>query len=608
MRRQRIFVLLAVWILSGVYVGGFVNRGWVPHDEGFLAQSAERVLSGEVPHRDYVEIYTGGLTYLHALAFVLFGVKLSSFRFVLFLVFLTFVPAVYAVAARMLSPVLAGLLTLLAVAWSVPNYFASLPSWYNLFLATFGVLALLWHVETEGTVWLFVAGLCAGLSILFKVVGLFDVAAVILFLVYREQLQASAGGEGRSNRSPAFFFWKTVGGAAFLAVLVALVGKRLDLMNFVHYILPEAAIVSFLVWSEWRHGKGTWATRWRGLRRLLVPFALGLIVPLALFSVPYAVRGSLAPLFHGVFLQPFEQIASAHGNAVPGAATLLPAIPYALVLAYFPVVSRWRENAFTAALALVFGLGLLFVSSPEVYRTVWYSARSLAVAAALVGCGFLAASGGLTDRKRQEIFLLVCVTALVSLVQFPFSAPIYFCYVAPLAALTIASLVSANPQAPRWVHSCVLVFYLLFALLLTNREYVFDLGIRFARYDADTPLRLPRAGLRVPAADARAYEALVSLVREKSHGHAIYAGPNCPEVYFLSALPNPTRTVLDFLEDFYNRSDALFRFLEEKQIRVFVLNRAPDVSRPLRPKFRAAVLARFQHSIEIGRFTLLWSD
>ncbi len=206
-----------MWILSGVYAAGFLDRGWFPSDEGLLAQSAERVLGGEMPHRDYHEVYTGGLAYLHALAFRLLGVKLLSLRWLLFLSFLLFVPAVYAIAVRMVSPVIAGLVTLLLVAWSVPNYFASLPSWYNLFLATFGVLAVLRHVDTGKSSWLFVAGLCGGLSILIKIVGLYYVAAAFFFLIYREQLLAFARPRRRREGAACVLYSKIVLGVTFLA-------------------------------------------------------------------------------------------------------------------------------------------------------------------------------------------------------------------------------------------------------------------------------------------------------------------------------------------------------------------------------------------------------
>ena len=76
--RQAALWLLLVWAASAVYIYPFVDRGWVPHDEGLIGQSAERVLSGQLPHRDFDETYTGGLSYLHAVAFKLAGVRLIS--------------------------------------------------------------------------------------------------------------------------------------------------------------------------------------------------------------------------------------------------------------------------------------------------------------------------------------------------------------------------------------------------------------------------------------------------------------------------------------------------------------------------------------------------
>src|SRR2546427_11417424 len=52
-------ILIVVWGISGIYEGRHLKRGWVPHDEGAFAQSADRVLHGELPHRDYTEVYTG---------------------------------------------------------------------------------------------------------------------------------------------------------------------------------------------------------------------------------------------------------------------------------------------------------------------------------------------------------------------------------------------------------------------------------------------------------------------------------------------------------------------------------------------------------------------
>src|SRR5258708_39275629 len=100
--RWSALIFLFVWLLSAGYMGANLRRGWVPHDEGILGQAAERVLQGEMPHRDFNDPYTGGLSYLDGAAFRLFGVNLLVLRYVLFVFFLSCVAAAYT-AARVVS-------------------------------------------------------------------------------------------------------------------------------------------------------------------------------------------------------------------------------------------------------------------------------------------------------------------------------------------------------------------------------------------------------------------------------------------------------------------------------------------------------------------------
>src|ERR1700745_2806410 len=100
--RTNLLVLLIVWVISIGYMATHLKRGWVPHDEGTLGQSAERVLNGELPHRDFDD-YPGGLTFLHALAFREFGINSASMRIVLFAFFAIWVPAVFYIASHFVS-------------------------------------------------------------------------------------------------------------------------------------------------------------------------------------------------------------------------------------------------------------------------------------------------------------------------------------------------------------------------------------------------------------------------------------------------------------------------------------------------------------------------
>ncbi len=601
-------MLVVLWILAAAYLLSYRLRGWIPHDEGTIAQSAERALLGELPHRDFDEGYTGAQTWLHAGAFRLLGTRLGSLRTLLYLFALAFVPALYAIARRAARPATAALVSAAALVWTVPNYFASLPSWYNLFFAVFGALAVLKHVETARIKWLFFAGICAGASIAMKIVGLYDVAAVLLFLAYREG-EASRARSGRPGRGYGFAYTVTAGGAIFLFVLIRVLRSRLELMDVFHFVLPTAVVVAVVVGLEWRSPHGPFSARLTAFGRLALPFLAGVALPLLLFLVPYVATNSLASLVDGLFVRPQRQIATVRWH-LPPFGTVVAAAPYALLLAFprlAPAGRRGTAIACACLSALLVAL-LLTADKPDVYRAIWNSARSLGPVTVIIGSWRLARSGDrMAPARRQQLFLLMSLVALITLVQFPFSAPIYFCYAAAFIPLALLVLVSAEVR-PSPLHGCVLLFYIAFAMFFLNPGYVFRLGDVPGRYRADADLDLPRGGIRVSAADSATYRELAAAVEEKGSGPYIYAGPDCPEVYFLCGKRNPSRFFFEHLSSFYGDSEGILRLLESRGVRVVVWNTSPDFSRRLQENYRAALASRFPHSRPIGKFVLMWRD
>ena len=61
--------------------------------------------SEEMPHRDFNDRYTGGMTYANAVAFRILGTNLLTLRIVLFALFMFRVPTVFAVAREYSRPV-----------------------------------------------------------------------------------------------------------------------------------------------------------------------------------------------------------------------------------------------------------------------------------------------------------------------------------------------------------------------------------------------------------------------------------------------------------------------------------------------------------------------
>jgi len=266
--------------------------GWVPHDEGTLGLSAERVLQGQMPHRDFDD-YTGGLTYLHALAFRVFGISSAAMRYMLFAFFVPWVPAVFYIASRFGSAISAAAVTLLAVAWGVPNYPGPLPSWYNLFFATWGVAALLRYLDVGGCRWLFVAGLCGGFSMLAKIAAAYYVAAVLLFFVFREQ--SISGDRKRSSAGRAWFYSATVGMglAVFVILLFRMIREAGGAGGLFLFALPARLVAGMLMARELSGVPGNQVRRFKTLFGMCVPFAAGIAAPLVLFLIVYAAAGAM---------------------------------------------------------------------------------------------------------------------------------------------------------------------------------------------------------------------------------------------------------------------------------------------------------------------------
>jgi hypothetical protein len=599
-----------VWSVSVLYALGFYDRGWVPHDEGTIAQSAERVLAGELPHRDFDEIYTGGLTYLHALAFKAFGLNLISLRIVLLIFFIGFVPALYAIAVRFAPPIVAAAVTFLGVAWSVPNYFASVPSWYNLFFATFGILALIWYAETQHVGWLFIAGLCGGFSLLAKITGLYYIAAAVLFLTFREQTLSSGGAGDRRTVPCLFLLIKLIGVFLFLAGLMTLLQWRLNLMEIFHFLIPQVAICGILLWSEWREGKGPFLVRVRILSGLLLPFGIGAVIPIALFIAVYLSTDSLADLYRGIFVLPHRRLEIAAAD-FPPLLTILASLPYA-VLVFFPRFRAPTKSDKLFGFFLICSLVVILCLSSALilYSIVWQSVRCLGVIAVLAGFQIFARSlsgGFLEPAKRQNLFLLISMTALLSLVQFPFAAPVYFLYIAPLVCLALLAVLAVQSDIPKFSHFVILLFYLLFGILWTNTGYV-AAGVGNTGYPAKSLLAIPRGQLRVTEQDNQLYTQVVNLIQKHSKSSYIYAKPDCPEIYFLSGMRNPTREMFDFFSDSEKDPHLVSALLEQKKINVVVINQELQFSPTLDPGVFAMLEEHFPRFLNLGRFTVRWKE
>ncbi len=587
--------------VSLAYLVLFVPRGWIPHDEGWLGQSAETVLRGGLPHVDYQERYTGGLTWFYAEVFRFSRIDALTLRWVLFAGAALAQLITYSLLKRYFGPVAAAVISWVALVWSFPNYFAPLPSWWLLICALCCLWAFVRHVET-GTIWFAaLAGLATGVAVVVKQTGVYLMVALVMSLLYqgsgRDVLAVPGSRTARIVR----------GGVAITALLFALaiMRSKLALSEMLYLLLPIAACSRLLISS----GHGTTASTDRAGWSALMVAAAFAALPVACFAAPYIINTQLPALINGLLILPQRHLAFASMD-MPAAHLILLGIPIVALLT--PVPDFLHESlvrGFRLAIASVIVALSLTTSSlynSEAYQILWESSRAVGALLPLV-IGWLLMSGHIQDLSRQRIlFASASMLAWASLVQFPFSAPIYFCYVAPLAIVAAAVAADVCPHHRRLALGTWGATLLVFGVLTMNRGYIYNLGQFHAPQALNVNLDLPRAHLRVSATDAATYHRLVALIDRHAGDGDLRAGPDCPEVFFLAGRVNPSGTLFDFFSDEGTALGSSANTQGWAGTSVIVMNHQADFSPPPSSALVAEIRQVFGSGELVGKFEVRW--
>jgi len=598
-------IFLLLWLLSVAYAAVTLQRGWIPYDDGALGQAAERLLHGEIPHRDFIDPYTGGLAFLDALVFKICGAKLIWLRLPLFLVFVLWIPAVYTIARQFLNSLASAGVTLVSVAWSIPNYPAAMPSWFNMYLATFGLLALVKYIRKPAVRWLVLAGLAGGCSFLFKSVGLYFIFAVLLFFVFREQSLSRMTG-GPPQRTLVYLAFLTICLALFIVALFKLVINVAEPSDFLHFVFPSFAIAVLLLARERTSSCLPSLARFRSLFQMAFPFLLSAAIPIALFLAYYWRHHAVSALLHGVFVGPLLRVYYSR-KPPPDVLTEFPAL---IALLFFVEAASLKERIRSfLSIILLIGATLVLLTCRRIelsylvaLETVLGSIPVITAAAVL----FLYRKT-LSDESKSDQILLLLLTAvaLCSLIQFPFSQTMYFCYVSVFVILLAACLVSRFTSPPRAIITGSICFYTLFAIFVLRPGYLSAWHNR--DYDRAFIGQTRAGNLRVSTADAEQYRALIPFVKRLSEGKPIFAGPDAPEVSFLAELNNPTRFLFDSIEDPVAYERSVKSLLGESgSIKVAVVKDVFDPSTSHLLIIRRVVANSFPNSQRIGKFTVYW--
>jgi hypothetical protein len=188
-----------------------------------------------------------------------------------------------------------------------------------------------------------------------------------------------------------------------------------------------------------------------------------------------------------------------------------------------------------------------------------------------------------------------------SLVQYPFAAPYYLCYTLPLTLLAATAVVAATRrQSGAYALAAIAGFYFFFAVMILVPSNMYEILVH--KVEPMDELHLQRAGgLRIEY--AANFADLIHFLQQHSPNGQMYAGNDCPELYFLSGLKNVTG------DDGGVSPAEVLQALRSGDLKLVVINEAPFFpSARMSPAVRAELARQFPHSSQMGIFHVFWRE
>lgn len=551
-------------------------RGWIPHDEGTLGQSALRILDGQWPHIDFLDVYPGLLGVLHAGVFSLLGPSISALRFAWLGVAALGAVSIFWLLQLRLERRLAAPAAVSLIVLGFVIYPASMPTWWNLSLGLTALAMAYAGWMKSKPVLVVGAGFLTGVSMLIKTTGGIFVA-IALFLWFL----AVSEHDGR--------WYSNLFTGAGLIMVVALIAPTPSLGRLLLLGIP--AMTGILILRSIGAGPLGQDDRPAAESHPWL-FAAGVVTLPALTVGIYLFKGRLDELVSGWILSPVLRFDSAQED-IP----VVMSIPLlvVLVIAVAIIARRSDIDLYFLGYGLVGLVAVWGILSWENFDGFYFAAVSWSAPAIALGLVWWRERLG-----SDPLVLLVSIASLLfALVQIPLWNGFYASYAVPMVGLSSILLI---PRSHRFILSAIGLTALIFLFQSLSGRLVGPNSVDDTVAYVD--LTNPRAGISVPAYDGY-YNELATRVREVADSRPIYAGPDAPEVAFLAGVDSATPAFFEVLDPDWD--SQIVADLADRGSAV-VVNTSPDFSDPIPEDVLSQIYESNERQMTIGKFVLTWSN
>ncbi len=589
-------VLATVVGISAALVWPELFRGWYPWDDGAMAQVAERVMHGQLPHRDFDEPWTGGWSFVQAAIFRVAGTSLRMLRIPIFVAWLASLACGFRLTRRFATPAVAGAATLAWAVWSLYAWHYPLLNWYYAPLALFATWAVTRFVESGRRRYVVLAGVMVGIAIVQKITGLFLLAALLLWCA--AHVADVARRVPAHARAWGYAVFVTGAGAVFVLLVARLVlGLPAEFHGSAMYlfVLPIAVAVVWLGWSAYSAGVGA-REGVRTLLSLLVPLAVGVAVPLIPFLLLYVAHGAVGDLIVGVFVRPAARLSlilSPPPGRVATAGMMLAPLVLALGVRY-AAPARGRA---VAVFAVILGIlaGVLAQRDQFTASSVALMVRGLPIMLPLVALWGSARREEEPGQYGSVVFLLVTCAATAQLLQVPWASLSYALYATPIAVVALVALLAhrSATTSPAVLLAGAFLVVAGFRHPATSQEK--QEPERWAR------LTLPRGGLWVSPQDSALFHRVARVIADRPPG-PIHVTGDAPEYAFLLERLSASRVIYDVLADSAAKDERLvLPMLARSGVQTVILLNQFGMNDSLTMRQQRALRREFSKSRRFGR-------
>jgi len=501
-------LFILVFLVNFFVIWHFHNRFWWPFDDGYYAHVAERLLEGDVLHRDVQEQHGGYINFVNATALHFFGRRLVSLRYPI--AFLTLIQACVVYFLFMSKGAwIAFVASLCITCFSFIQFLNPTPNWYCLFLAI--VLVLSFRYRSNGS---FMAGFIVGMVFLFRqLTGVFIAMAAFIYLLIERQDKLEDQKHGFLAK--AILILCAIGVAIYLSFATDLVG--IILVGIWPFLLIVRS--AFLVQ---RNNKEVSKLSARFLSGFLMAF-----VPLLIYHL---MHGSVYAWFKDTLLEVMHIMHFPHLKG--------PSYQYLL----------WG------------GVFQMSESHGDMYRLLnglyWVLLPYIHLCNGVIT--FFALKKNVQALQKMYLPLIACFYSLVALLS---QHQLYLYYTVGLSLLSLIWVVSQRSLYQAKVASALVIFLSIVGVYshagqpFTRNVYETFGGTKKNYVSSDS---LKRAGLWIPEEELTIYTQLMRLIEtETVDEETIFVFPNNAEIYFLSERRNPFR--------FYNTALGLLTEADVEQ-------------------------------------------